>query len=123
MSMITIILVLFFTFASSIKLLGWQKFVFETQLGFFHKYGLNRQIMFVVGLIELTSAIMLLVSLVLSEPWLNIAGAMGIALTSVGAMFFHFRFDTLKDAIPSIVTLLLSGALLYLNIGVLATLF
>ncbi|MEF1338546.1 DoxX family protein, partial [Vibrio rotiferianus] len=39
---------------------------------------------------------------------LSAIGASFIVFTSVGAMFFHFRFDTWKDAIPSIVTLLLS---------------
>ncbi len=123
MSVITMFLVLFFTFASSIKLLGWQKFIFETQLGFFHKYGLNRQMMFVVGLLELTSSIFLLASFVLNEPHWNLVGALGIAMASLGAMGFHFRYDTFKDAIPSIVTLFLSGTLLYSNSTVIMTLF
>lgn len=36
-------------------------------------------------------------------------------LYSMGAIFFHLRFDTLKDAIPAIVTLSLSGDLLFGN--------
>jgi len=34
----------FFLFASSIKILGWQQFIFKTQLAMFIKYGLNRQV-------------------------------------------------------------------------------
>lgn len=76
-------------FASSVKMFGWVKAIFEPQLAFFHRYGLNRAAMFAVGVIEAT-------------------GASLITLTSIGAMFFHFRFDTWKDAVPSMVTLLLS---------------
>lgn len=119
----TTLLALFFALASSIKLVGWQKFVFETQLGFFKKYGLNRQIMFLVGVVEAGSVLLLVASLVLELPLLNILGAAGIALTSIGAMFFHFRFDTLKDAVPSIVTFTLSSTLLYMNSAVITTWF
>ena len=73
------LLIAFFLFASSVKMFGWVKVIFEPQLTFFRRYGLNRSIMFIVGIIEAT-----------------------------GAMFFHFRFDTVKDAIPSIITLILS---------------
>ena len=51
------ILSVFFLFASSIKIFGWQKTIFEAQLAMFVKYGLNRQIMLLVGLVELFSAI------------------------------------------------------------------
>ena len=47
----------FFLFASSIKIFGWQKKVFEIQLEMFESYGLNRQIMFLVGCAELFGAI------------------------------------------------------------------
>ena len=48
------LLTAFFIFASSIKILGWQKMIFETQLEFFKKYGLNRTIMVsTIGLINL----------------------------------------------------------------------
>ena len=108
------LLIAFFTFASSIKILGWQKFVFDTQLAFFHKYGLNRAIMFLVGIIELTGAILLFLSLMNSTvDWFVYAGAGLIAITSIGAMFFHFRFDKFSDSIPSLVTLALSAFVLY----------
>lgn len=119
----TTLLALFFALASSIKLIGWQKLVFETQLSFFKKYGLNRQIMFLVGVVEAISVLFLVASLLLELPLSNILGAAGIALTSLGAMFFHFRFDTFKDAVPSIVTLTLSATLLYMNSAVITTWF
>ncbi|MFV8406402.1 DoxX family protein [Vibrio harveyi] len=102
------LLIAFFLFASSIKIIGWVKPIFEPQLAFFHKYGLNRAAMFLVGLVEVTGAILMLIGLLSTNNLLSAIGASFIVFTSVGAMFFHFRFDTWKDAIPSIVTLLLS---------------
>lgn len=54
---VTAILSAFFLFASSIKILGWQKMIFETQFAMFAKYGLNRQIMLLVGFVELFGSI------------------------------------------------------------------
>jgi len=102
------LLIAFFLFASSVKLFGWVKPIFEPQLAFFHRYGLNRAIMFAVGGVEASGAIMMLVGLTMENFLLSAVGAGFISFTSIGAMFFHFRFDTLKDAIPSIITLLLS---------------
>lgn len=115
MFVITILLVLFFLFASSIKLIGWQKLIFETQLTFFKKYGLNRTHMFLVGLIELSASILLIISIFLNHGVIQAFGALGIAFTSLGAIYFHLRFDSLKDAIAALVTLLLSVILLASN--------
>ncbi|WP_394144037.1 DoxX family protein [Vibrio atypicus] len=123
MTIITLLLATIFLFASSIKLLGWQKFIFETQLGFFKKYGLNRQMMFAIGVIEFATAAALFSSFLLARDDLNVIGATGIAFTSVGAMFFHFRFDTWRDVIPSMVTLSLSAVLLFENRTVLMAWF
>ncbi|MDX1282361.1 DoxX family protein [Shewanella colwelliana] len=102
------LLIAFFLFASSIKILGWVKAIFELQLAFFQKYGLNRGAMFAVGLIEALGAIGMLVGMITEDLLLSALGASLITLTSIGAMFFHFRFDTWKDAMPSMITLLLS---------------
>lgn len=68
--------------------------------------------MYAVGIVEFSSAIALITSIYLMSSVLSILGAIGIALTSIGAIFFHARFDTFKDAIPAILTLLLSSALI-----------
>ncbi|WP_047049540.1 DoxX family protein [Vibrio mexicanus] len=110
---LTVILILFFTFASSIKLLGWQKYIFDTQLAFFEKYGLNRRMMGLVGVIELSASLLLI--LALSGSNFNLAKEMGASLilvTSIGAIFFHLRFDTWRDAVPAIVTGIMSGLVL-----------
>lgn len=123
MTMITVVLMAFFTLASSIKLIGWQKKVFETQLAFFKSYGLNRQIMFLVGLVELSAVILFAQGVFSAFPLSNVVGAVVIALTSLGAIFFHLRFDTFSAAIPALVTLSLSTALLWLNGDVIVNLF
>ena len=111
------LLIAFFMFASSVKVFGWVKAIFEPQLAFFHRYGLNRAAMRMVGIIEATGAGLLLFGMLTTASLYTQLGAALIALTSVGAMFFHFRFDTWKDAIPSIVTLVLSLALLLSHFG------
>jgi hypothetical protein len=112
---ITILLTIFFTFASSIKILAWQKYIFETQLSFFKKYGLNRMHMFLIGIIELVAVLTLVSSLIFNYEILNGLGALSLAMTSLGAIYFHLRFDTFKDAIPAIVTLMLSAILIASN--------
>ncbi|MEZ9069889.1 DoxX family protein [Vibrio splendidus] len=106
-TVISILMVMFFVLASSIKTLGWQKKVFEIQLGFFKSYGLNRMIMFLVGLVELTGAALLILALCDISPEQNqLMGGAILGATSIGALYFHLRFDTWKDGIPAMVTLL-----------------
>lgn len=122
MTIIASLLAAFFLFASSIKILGWQPFIFKTQLAFFKKYGLTRIHMFLVGLIEMTAAVLLIISILLTLDFLLVIGSLGIALTSIGALYFHFRFDTFKDAIPALITLVLSCTLLLSKQSVIASL-
>lgn len=109
---ITVIVALlsaFFLFAGSIKLFGWQKMIFEKQLEFFQSYGLNRQIMALVGIVELFGA----TNIWFQGSVLGLLGAAALLATSLGAIFFHLRFDTWKDGIPAIVTLTLSSLVIY----------
>ena len=102
------ILTAFFLFASSIKILGWQKFIFETQLKMFIKYGLNRTLMALIGFVELFGAIALWL-----PGYLSLFGALALFGTSAGAIFFHLKYDTWKDGIPAMITLVLSGLVIY----------
>lgn len=99
----------FFLLASSIKLLGWQKAIFETQLAMFENYGMNRQIMFLVGLVEFFGA----VSIWFQGSWLGALGALALMTTSIGAIFFHLMFDTWKDGVSAVITGLLSAFVLW----------
>ncbi len=99
------LLSVFFLFASSIKILGWQKTIFETQLAMFKKYGLNRTIMALTGFVELFGAI----AIWFQGSWIGTLGALALLGTSVGALFCHLVFDTWKEGIPSMITGILSA--------------
>ncbi len=112
MSLITIFIGLlsaFFLFASSIKILGWQKLIFETQLAMFHKYGLNRQIMALVGFAELFGAI----AIWFQGSWLGALGALALLGTSVGAIGCHLIWDSWKEGVPAMITGALSATVVW----------
>ncbi|MGF1735123.1 DoxX family protein [Photobacterium satsumensis] len=114
-TIITTLLGAFFVFASSIKLLGWQKMIFSTQLAFFVKYGLNRKVMFAVGAIEFLAAMLILSPLMLDASLANtvsLFGYLALSAVSLGAIACHLWFDTWRDGVPAVVTLTLSVALL-----------
>ena len=108
-TIITALLSLFFLLASSIKLTGWQRKVFDTQLAMFESYGLNRRVMFVVGLVELFGA----VCIWFQGSWLGPLGAAALLVTSVGAILCHLVFDTWKDGVPAMITAALSAFVLW----------
>ena len=107
----------FFLFASSIKILGWQKFIFETQLAMFIKYGLNRQIMMLVGIAELFGAI----TIWFQGSWVGTLGALALLGTSVGAIACHLIWDTWKEGVPAMVTGTLSAIVAWSGKGALLT--
>lgn len=112
MSLITIfvgLLSAFFLFASSIKIFGWQKFIFETQLAMFVKYGLNLQFMLIVGFAELFGA----VTIWFQGSWLGTLGALALLGTSIGAIGCHLIWDTWKDGIAAMVTGVLSASVVW----------
>jgi len=106
----------FFLFASSIKILGWQKTIFETQLAMFEKYGLNRLIMALTGFVELFGA----VAIWSQGSLVGLLGVLALFGTSTGAIFFHLMFDTWKDGVPAMITGALSAAVIWFNRGMLA---
>ncbi|MFY0660346.1 MAG: DoxX family protein [Shimia sp.] len=90
----------FFLFASSIKIFGWQRKVFEIQLDMIESYGLNRQIMFLVGCAELFGA----TAIWFQSSWIGPLGALALLGTSIGAIFCHLVFDTWKQGVPAMMT-------------------
>ena len=108
---VSILLAALFILASSIKVFAWQKLIFEKQLEFFISYGLNRKIMASVGIVEMSGAL----TVYFQDSYAGVYGAAAIFFTSLGAIFFHLKFDTWKDGIPAMCTLFLSGSLLFFN--------
>ncbi len=104
----SVLLTAFFIFSGSIKVFGWQKMIFNTQLEFFLKYGLNRRLMALVGFIELFGALTLWL-----PGYIGLLGIFVLLGTSAGAITFHLRFDTWKDSIPAVITLILSSLVAY----------
>jgi len=105
------LLSMFFLFASSIKILGLQKAIFEPQLAMFIKYGLNRQIMMLTGIIELFGAI----TIWFQQSWVGSLGALALFGTSVGAIFCHLYFDTWKEGVLAMVTGTMSAFVVWDN--------
>jgi hypothetical protein len=95
----------FFLFASSIKILGWQRLIFETQLAMFVKYGLSRRIMALVGAVELFGA----VAIWFQGSWIGPLGALALLGTSLGAIGCHLIWDTWRDGVPAMITGTLSA--------------
>jgi len=98
-------------FASSIKILGWQKTIFETQLAMFKKYGLNRSIMAVTGFAELFGAI----AIWAQGSWVATLGALALLGTSFGAVVCHLIFDTWKEGVPAMITGTLAATLVWIT--------
>lgn len=99
----------FFLFASSIKILGWQKKIFEPQLAMFIKYGLNRQIMALTGFVELFGA----TTIWLQGSWVATLGALALLATSLGAIVCHLIWDSWKEGVPAMITGTLSAILVW----------
>lgn len=109
LNIVTGMLSAFFLFASSIKIFGWQRKVFEIQLEMFENYGLNRQFMFLVGCTKLFGA----VAIWFQSSWIGPLGALALLGTSIGAIFCHLVFDTWKQGVPAMLTLALSGGVFW----------
>ncbi|MGJ8647928.1 MAG: DoxX family protein [Marinomonas colpomeniae] len=103
-------LTLFFIASGSIKILGWPKERYNTQLGFFSKFGLSQNMVTFIGAAELFGGIAL---------WLpNYAGIVGVwVLCAISAMviYGHIRFGSWKNGLFSMATFALSGWILYIK--------
>ena len=99
------LLTAFFMLASSIKIFGWQKTIFNQQLEMFKSYGFNRTIMCLVGITEAFGAVTIWFTHSVFGP----IGALALMATSFGAIGCHVIFDNWKDGIPAIITFVLSA--------------
>lgn len=103
------LLSLFFLFTGSIKAFGQPSKLFDYQFEtYFKKFGIGRGQVRLIGFAELFGAIAI---------WFqqSIVGQVGLAtliIVTLGAIFFHFSYGSVKDAIPAIVMLILSSVTL-----------
>lgn len=108
--LIKIILTFIVLFASSINILGWQKTIFEMQLKMFHEFGLDRQRMFLIGLVQLVG-----ITLMWFPVYDMQLGVIILLLTSLVGIIFHFRFKTEKEATSALYIFVLTLLILFLE--------
>ena len=111
-TMATYFLIVFFTFGCCVKLLSVPDKILKFQMEFFEVYGLTRLHMYLIGLTELLGIIAMFYSLVAGNPLLAVVGAGAIFITSLGALYFHFRYDEAKHAVPAVLTFLMSSLIM-----------
>ncbi|MCO7188961.1 MULTISPECIES: DoxX family protein [unclassified Pseudoalteromonas] len=104
MVIIATLLAIFFILAGSQKIFAWSAAVFKIQSEFFRRYGLGRGHMYGIGIIESTAAGLIIFAILTNHEIALQLGSALILITSVGACYFHFKYDTFKDAIPAILT-------------------
>jgi hypothetical protein len=117
MYVVALFLAAFFIFASSIKIFGWQKMIFETQMAMMENYGLTRHQFRLIGCVEMLGA----VALFFTGGIIGVFGAALLMGVSLGALSFHFRFDTWQQGIPAMVTLTVASLLVLTHLDVVST--
>ena len=85
-------------------------FLKPLQLEMFKKFGISRQQIFLIGLVELSGTLLLWL-----PEYMGFTGAFLLLGTSVGAITFHLRFEAPKDAIPAMAMMILPTVVLYLD--------
>lgn len=99
------LLSVFFLFAGSIKLTGWQKMIYETQVNMVAQYGINPAGLKLIGLMELFGA----VTIWFQDHWIAPLGALTILAASLGAIVCHYIWDTWRESVPASITAPLSA--------------
>lgn len=82
----------------------------------FTSYGLSENIMYVVGFLKVTSAVVLFISIWLPEYTLYPAVTMALLMT--GAILMHLKVnDPIKKSLPAFIFLVLSAILILNSTG------
>lgn len=114
---LTALVALTFIFFSIVKIAGVPEGIFKEQKeNYFDNYGISRNGIRLIGIIELLAALLSLAGL--SGDLMQVGQVGHIVLMSVtaGAMYFHNRYDSLaKDGFPAIIQFVLNTALLGLT--------
>lgn len=105
-----------FLFFGSLKITGLPAAMFKEQKeNYFDNYGIGRNLIRLIGLTEVVSAILLLFWAT-PNGWLAQLGMVTLMCVTAGAMYFHNRYDSVtKDGLPAIIQFILNGVLLALT--------
>ncbi|MDU8928838.1 DoxX family protein [Alisedimentitalea sp. MJ-SS2] len=98
------ILSAFFLFAAFLKITGKPEKVFEIQMEMIESYGVSRGQFRLIGIVEGIGAVLVWFTGSVLGP----IGAGMLSATSLGAIFFHLKFDTWKQGVPAMITFVLS---------------
>ena len=99
-----------FLFAGTVKLVGWPAGIFDNQMTtYFDAYGISRDLVRMIGVAELFGGMTIWLH---RRHWVGLAGAATLVVVTSGAIVFHFRYDTAREAVPALVMWLLSGSVL-----------
>ncbi len=116
MWILTALVGLFFLFAGTMKTFGIPEQMFKMQKEtFFDNYGIDRNGIRAIGLVELFGGVTVWFWTIMNP--LALVGLAVLLCTTAGAMYYHWRYDSLfKMGAPAIVMFVLSGILLLLNV-------
>ena len=98
------------------KITGQPAALFKEQKeSYFDNYGIGRNQIRLIGLVEVVSAVLLLFWAT-QYGWLSQLSMVALMCVTVGAMYFHNRYDSLvKDGLPAIIQFVLNATLLGLT--------
>ena len=108
---IAYLLAIFFLVSGSVKVfaLGAE---FQHQLELLISFGLNRQIMFAIGVLEIFGAGAIVFH---GRHWLGLCGALALMCVAAGAVTFHFIFDPVFGGTAAGIMLILSSLVMSAN--------
>ena len=108
---VALIITVFFLYVGTVKVFGWpnaEMLAGQTRF-FFDPYGLTRQMVVMIGVAEIFGGLTVSLHRV---HWIGLLGAAILLTVSIGALFFHLRYDTFQTGMAAFRTMTLSAFVL-----------
>lgn len=108
---VALILTAFFLYIGTVKVFGWpnaEMLAGQTRF-FFDRYGLTRQMVVMIGVAEIFGGLTVSLHRI---RWIGLLGAAVLLTVSIGALFFHLRYDTFQTGMAAFRTMTLSAFVL-----------
>lgn len=114
---LSVVVALAFGFFSIVKIAGVPDSLFQdAKEAIIDRYGISRGGMRLIGLMELTGAILVLAGVFENFTQLGQVGNGILMIVTAGAMYFHNRYDSvMKDGLPAVIQFTLNTILLILS--------